>query len=386
MDVKTNLAEISNKVMSKHMSKVIELFPRSKEQLTHIDLDEDKRITKIFPAFLAVCLALWVVLIVIRGEYTMSYMLQYVCLSFVICFTFLGAYLFISMNQGHLTKVSLCIMSLIMAAFMLFYGELTDHLPVADVVTNTFLFLGCEIDDSLALTLAFLFLFLVMLFVPTGVLSVTASYLRIYMAKVFLNIQAHADAGERGRTEAFFAIPDIVDVKEVHMDPEIDYENFNAEVAINLWSYIVLTGALGASYLFLNPFFLDSMSSKEMLAIMLMLSMFVPALVVPLEIIKDLNATVITDAPRPYYLWTGAKRSLLGSFLALGAFSVMFFLALYYGYSLGTLFVNYTYLLFPLACIAMMYSIMYANNFSNVMKAVIYARFMGAQEKEESGQ
>jgi hypothetical protein len=65
-------------------------------------------------------------------------------------------------------------------------------------------------------------------------------------------------------------------------------------------------------------------------------------------------------------------------------FSMMFLLALYYGYSVEDMLVNYVCLVFPLVCISMMYAFIYTNHFNNILKAVIFARFTEEVEKADS--
>lgn len=204
------------------------------------------------------------------------------------------------------------------------------------------------------------------------------------MHRLFVSIHNNSKTGTRGAAEGFFMVPDIVDVDKVVLEPVIDYEEFNPRVSAYLWTYITVLGLIVSSYLFLSPYFLDTMTTGEMLSIMLLLSFFLPSMIIPWQIIKDLNATVLSSAPRPYYLWHGARHRLFQSFLTLGMFSMMFLLALYYGYSVEDMLVNYVCLVFPLVCISMMYAFIYTNHFNNILKAVIFARFTEEVEKADS--
>ena len=125
----------------------------------------------------------------------------------------------------------------------------------------------------------------------------------------------------------------------------------------------------------INPLFLDVMSWKTMLSIMLMLSMFVPVLVVPWQLVEDLGAKVRSDAPRDYYLYVGAKKRLFSTFAALGVFMMMFVLSLYFGNDVLDILKNYLYYLIPLVFTSAMYAFIYSNNFHEAMKLTIQARF-----------
>jgi len=379
--MKDKLVEKGKEVADRNLSRLMKKFPHSKEQMMLIDLDEDARITKWFPLFLAICIVVWVAMMLAVNDFSISVILQTLCLSFILCFAVLGAILFKRMPQGPLSKWALVILAGLLAALVLVMGELMVNMRAIDLVTDLFSSMGIELASELAVVIVFLIMFATFLFTPTGVLTVTCAYLKKYMPRIFIGMRQNASEGVRGKSEGFFKVPSIIDVKEVRMEPKIDYENFDSSAALHLWVYTIIMGAVVASYLFLSPYFLDNMTTQEMLATLLMLSMFVPAMIIPWQIVRDLNALVISDAPRPYYLWNGAKDFLFGSFVTLGAFSMMFFLALYYGHSVGSMLVNYAYLIAPLIAISMMHAVMYANNFNNVMKAVIYARF----SEEESG-
>ena len=68
-------------------------------------------------------------------------------------------------------------------------------------------------------------------------------------------------------------------------------------------------------------------------------------------------------------------------FLTVGAFSMLFFLSLYYGYSITDMLINYLYILVPLICLSLMYSLVYTNSFYSAMKVAILLRFMEGKEK-----
>jgi len=294
----------------------------------------------------------------------------------MICFAVLGVFLYPTMARGPLRKVTLLIFAALFAFLVMLVGEATMQFRLINAMKAIFDVIGVRLGDMGAQLLTYLAMFAVLFFTPVGVLSVTSAFLKKYMARLFISLDVNSKNNTRGAAEKFFMVPEIVDVKRVEMDPELDYKEFNIGVATHMWWYVIILVVILSSNLFLNPFFLDTMTTNQMLAIMLMLSMFVPAMIIPWQVVMDLNAKVISDAPRPYYLWTGARRRLFGAFITLGAFSVMFFLALYYGYSIWSMLINYVYLMLPLSFIAMMYAAMYTNNFNNELKAVIYMKYM----------
>jgi len=372
----TERTERGRKAIDVRLKRLISWFPSSKDYVMEIDLEEEYRIVRFFPLFLVICVVFWMAMLVYDGRYTTATVMQSLCLSFMICFAVLGVFLYPTMARGPLRKVTLLIFAALFAFLVMLVGEATMQFRLINAMKAIFDVIGVRLGDMGAQLLTYLAMFAVLFFTPVGVLSVTSAFLKKYMARLFISLDVNSKNNTRGAAEKFFMVPEIVDVKRVEMDPELDYKEFNIGVATHMWWYVIILVVILSSNLFLNPFFLDTMTTNQMLAIMLMLSMFVPAMIIPWQVVMDLNAKVISDAPRPYYLWTGARRRLFGAFITLGAFSVMFFLALYYGYSIWSMLINYVYLMLPLSFIAMMYAAMYTNNFNNELKAVIYMKYM----------
>ncbi len=373
--MKSSIAGKGKEVLNAHVKWMADRFPHSKDYIVKIDLDQDDRITRWFPAFLVVCIALWLTLLISSGDFSMSSILKYLCLSFVFCFMVIGVVLFRSMGQGPLPKWSLVVVALILAFIIVLSGEVTFDRYIVNLVKSLIESTGHSVDSTFLMALAIGFMAAVLIFTPVGVLTVTSAYLKKYFAGVFIAMQNNADSGQRGLAEGFFDVPDIIDVKKVIMEPELDYREYNAGVAMDLWIYNTLMGLVVSSYFFLSPFFLDSMTSLQMTSIMVMLAMFIPVIVIVWQIVRDVDAQIVSDAPRTYHLWRGAKKRLFESFAGLGLLSMMFLVTLYFGYSLQDMLVNYLRLMLPLVCVALMNAVMYTNNFNNALKAVLYMRF-----------
>ena len=360
---------------------LVERFPESREYIQGVSLENDVRLTKIFPFFLVVCIVLWIALLFIRDNFSLAAIVELLCLSFIGCFSVLGLIFFPFMDGGPLPKWKIFLISLIMAAVQIGFGQLLEIGTFTDMVRYMFGFI-VEIPEGITLiVISIIVLTLVTMFATVGVLSVLSAYLRVYLPRVFLGIDDDTRTKRKSASQSFFMVPDIVDPKEIVAEPDIDFRHFDRHVASHLFLYIVLMMLLLSSNLFLNPYFLDTMGTKDLMAIMLMLSMFAPALIIPWQIIGDLKVRVITDAPRDYYLWTGARRRLFDTFLTVGAFSMMFFLAMYYGYSIMDMLVNYLYFLVPLICVSAVYALIYTNSFNSAMKVAILLRFKAGKVK-----
>ncbi len=144
---------------------------------------------------------------------------------------------------------------------------------------------------------------------------------------------------------------------------------------LSITAYLFILGLFISSYLFLNPYFLDVMTWQTMLAVMLMLSMFTPALILPWQIFRTIGAKVESSAPRDYYLWIGARSKLFTTFAALGAIMMMFLISVYFGNDIATNLETYLDFLIPLLATSVMYGSLYANNFERADRDAICERF-----------
>ncbi len=373
--MKPNLRETGIKTINTYAEILISRFPQSEEYISKIDLEEDRRITKRFFFFFTICILFWLILTFYRGDYSFSTVVIYLCFSFVLCFTILGLCVFRRIGHGPLPDWALGVNAFAFAIVMVLYGENSGNLNFLDIFREMLDWLNLTLDDPLLLILAIFGVAVAILFATIGVMYIISAYLRRYLPSLFVLLLKDSYNGVRGPVESFFMVPDFVDVKDVVLEPEIDFHKYDAEISFDVWLYIMIMGVLISSYLFINPLFLETISSENMLAIMFMLAIFVPALIFPWMVVKDIKAQAITDAPRPYYLWNGAKRRLFSSFLTLGAFMMLLLLSLYYGYSIIDIVVRYLYLLVPLGSVAFTYSVLYTNNFRNTMKVAIFTRF-----------
>ena len=384
--MRPDLRKTGIKTMNDYASRLMKRYPQSEEYIAQVDLEEDRRVTRNFRFLVVVALIIWIVMTIARGNYSFTMILLYLCVSFVLCFTVLGMFVCKRISKGPLPGWVIPVNAVVSSVLMVLIGETSGNLHFLEVTNDILMWFGIDLGWEYLLIISLIGLSLVMTFAIIGVMYVTSAYLRRHLPSLYVYILKDAYRGKTSAAESFFMIPDFVDVKDVVVDPEIDYKKFSAEVAFDIWMYIMIMGMIISSYLFLNPYFLETMTSKDMLYIAFMLGMFVPCLIFPWIVIRDTNAHIITDAPRPYYLWNGAKRRLFGSFITLSAFTMLLLLSLYYGYSLTDIIIRYLYLVVPLACIAFSYSVLYTNNFRNTMMVAIYTRFYEKLNKFKSEQ
>lgn len=387
--MRPNLRGTGVKSINAYVDLLARRFPQSEEYIHKVDLEQDRKITKRFPYFIGVSLIIWLIITYLRGEVSFEYCILYLCFSFIMCFTVLGMYCFFRMDHGPVPKTVIAVNAMVLSIVMVLFGELTNNLDFVTIFANLLNWFGFRPDYSLLLIISIVGVMAVVLFATSGVLFIISAYLRRYIPSLFVGLIKDAHAGERGPIESFFMVPDIIDVKDVVLEPEIDYHRLNSEMMFDIMAYICLIGVLISSYLFLNPLFLETMEPENMLSIMFMLSVFVPSLIFPWMVVKYMGAQAVSEAPRPYYLWNGAKRRLFGSFLTLGAFLMLFLLSLYFGYDIVDIFMKYVYLLVPMAGVAWMFALIYANNYSNTVNVSIFSRYNeklnAFLEKERSG-
>ena len=341
--------------------------------------DGDRILIRIFPYFVAFCLVVWLVWLVFFGDGTLAQAIEILCLSFTMFFAVLGVPCALMMGRGafsgwYLLGIAV-LLSLVLWVFELFTGINYFYTAIVDMLYA----IGVELEEAAEEVVGFLGTLAVMLFTPIGVTSVISAYLRRYIPSVLAAMSRHARDGTRGKAERFFMVPDIVDVQEVVLEEPAKARRFDLGNMISITTYLFILGLLISSYIFVNPYFLDVMDWKTMLAVTLMLSMFTPALILPWEIFRGLGAKVKSEAHRDYYIWRGAKSRLFSTFLALGVFMMMFLLSVYLGYEVVSILQNYASFLIPLLATSVMYGTVYTNNFEAEDRRVIKERFEEAK-------
>lgn len=329
-----------------------------------------------FPYFIAICVLMWTCIMVYIGDYRFSKMIEILCLVFVMCFAAIGIPCSCIMEKGVFSRWAMLALTLIMTCVLWMSGLFMGQVYYADAISNTFAAMGINLDTTWEFVLGFLGTLGILFFTSVGVLTVICSYMRTYMPGVFLTMNDHAAEGVRGKAEAFFMVPDIIDVKEVVLDPRVSIHRFDLGGSMSITLYLFILGLLVSSYLFVNPLLITVMGWQTMLAVTLMLTMFTPALVLPWQIVRGVGAKVRSDAPRDYYLWTGAKKRLFSAFMTLGVFMMMFVLSVYLGNSIADIIRTYVSFLIPLFATSLIYGAIYVNNFDMGVRSAICRRFM----------
>lgn len=358
------------------------LYPR-RDSIKSVP-DRDRRLIRAFPYFIALCLILWICSILYLGDYSFSKLVEILCLSFVACFAALGVPCLLMMDKGVFSTWVIFLLAVFMTGLLWLSEIYMGQVYYAEAIYDIMNVLGVYLDDVMQLILGFGGTLAIMFFTSVGVLSVIGAYMRLYMARVFLSMQRRAGTGKRGKAEKFFMVPDIIDVKEVVMEPRRDPHIFHFSTSVEVTAYLFILGLLISSYLFVNPLLISVMGWHTMLAVTMMLSMFTPALILPWFIVRSIGAKVRSDAPRDYYLWIGARKRLFSTFAALGVFMMMFVLSVYLGNSVSEIILTYVSFLVPLFATSVVYGAIYTNNFDSQVCESICENFEEGKESRES--
>lgn len=345
------------------------------------DWEASRHVLGFFPIFIVACVVFWIAITAYLGSFSFESVISNLCLVFIGGFAILGMIVVWNVPKGPFPMWFVFVAAVFLALVQWIVGDIVDYFVYTQAVQGIFRFFGVTLDGSSLFMATFLVTIVVMFFTTYGVMYVTTGYLRKYLVKVFVQMQDHARTGVRGKAEAFFQVPEIIDVREVVLEPESDLHRFSFRSMVSLSTSMVVLGILVSSYLFINPLFLQVMSWKSMLSIMMMLSIFIPVLIVPWQISQGVGAKVRSDAPRDYYLWEGARKRLFSVFFAMGVFMVFFVLSVYIGVPVTDMLITYVAFIVPLLLSTFMSSFVYANNFYNPLRSSICNGF----EKERGG-
>lgn len=335
----------------------------------------DQFILKYFPSFILMCIVIWIISLCYQHDYSIAMLIQLLCLVFSTMFALIGIPCFIQMDHGPHSKSMIISLNLIFSLIIWLYMHYTNQLLFDRTVTGVLGALGIGISGMYLNVATFLTTFMLFNFTTVGVMTVMCTYLRRYVVSVLRDMDDHAKKGIRGKAEKFFLVPSIIDVKSVDLEPILFKDKFDYAGFKQLMFYIIILGFIISSYMFVNPYFLDAFDWTIMLAIMLLLSMFVPCLIVPWQLFKSIGAKVCSEGNRDYYLWSGAKNRLFTSFLALSSFMMMFLLSLYFGHDVFSILFNYVAYLLPLIFISCSFAFIYTNNFSINLNKAIFVNF-----------
>ena len=333
----------------------------------------DRVATRMLPYLVAACVIATVALTIIRGDFDFWKFINQLCVVFALAFAVVGVWASFYMDRGPFP-------------LWLMAGMVVVALVVAWVFitgSDAVLFLkGLDSYKSMepgTYTEAFrmadlLFTLFVMVMAPIGILTTVSAMLRKYIPGVLMSVEK---GGKNGKNPAakFFKVPSIIDVEKVELAPEEDDRAVDLPALAWMTGYTFGLGTLVCSMLFLNPVVLETVPEYLIVRVMIVLSLFLPAMVVPWLCIKSVGARVVSGAPRPYYLWMGARQQLFTGFATLSLFFFSFLISIYYGNEVQTIARYYVEYLIPLGAISLVMGLYYSNCFSRSLRDAICQEF-----------
>ncbi|MDR3283464.1 MAG: hypothetical protein LBS92_07665 [Candidatus Methanoplasma sp.] len=342
----------------------------------------DSMIVKAFPAFLAACVALIVVLTLYLGNFTFTGFIYTICLGFALGFSVLGLFCAVLSNRG-VVKPAYVITAIIVlpAAVALLFHQFGSSMEPNNFLVRFFDMFGGDVS-LISLMVSTYSITLMMFLVGYGVVSVIVGYFRIYFYRVLLSLKSPPDKRKNHIPEWLFQIPDIIDIGSVELEPEEDDGKFNKALFVNTAVSLFLLGMVICSYMFINPVFLQVIPFEEMLFIGILLSLFMSPLIIPWSIVKSIGAKIVSSAPRPFYLWKGMRGRLYQGFFAITFFMMLLTMSAYLGMDFFRILTTYLGYMVFMGLISVVTSFVYVNVYYSGFKEGIIKSYLTSVEDD----
>jgi len=338
----------------------------------------DKRLIKILPYLVMICAIAGVINILWSGADSIGSAAVAFCEAFVLGFFFLGLFEFTHKDHPSV-KSKFPIFFFAIGPFLVTLIVYALGIAVMPDIFESDLFQRTDnvLEDILIISAGLYLVMILAIMVVFGVVSVVASYFRQYSAKIYHFISKLNNDGtdERKGNFAlkFYDIPNVIDIKGVEMEP-VDNERFSMGEFVSMALSIFLLGLVICSNFFLNPVLMQEMSFYEVLMIGVLISFFIPVLVVPWYITKETGAKVKSNS-RDYYLWKGMKKRLFQSFFGLTMVLLLVLLTFYLDSDFLRLTYTYIGYIAFLAFISVFYAYVFFNTFSINLRKDIVKKF-----------
>jgi len=347
------------------------------EDRSNVDKN-DKRLIRILPYLVMICAVAGIINILWSGADTVGGVAVAFCEAFVLGFFFLGLFEFT--HKGHPSVKSrfpiffFAIGPLVVALMIYALGIMViPDIFESDLFQRT----DDKINDILVMAARLYAVMILAIMVVFGVVSVVASYFRQYSANIYHFISRLKNDGTDGRKGnfalKFYDIPNVIDIKDVEMEP-VENDRFSMGEFISMALSIFLLGLVICSNFFLNPVLMREMSFYEVLMIGVLISFFIPVLVVPWYITKETGAKVKSNS-RDFYLWRGMRKRLYQSFFGLTMVLLLVILTFYLGSDVSRLLYTYIGYIAFLAFMSVFYAYVFFNSFSVNLRKDIVKKF-----------
>lgn len=348
----------------------------------------DRMILKIFPYFVVVVAALGLVIFSISwGSHSnLGHFMYSMAVAYIAGFIILGLPV-IALSNGAVIRNCKVIPLLFLLATLLGlvlwfgFGPRVDGLN--RFISGFYWFVNRSgLEYSLVTTLVGIYVLLIVcLLASYGIISVVVAYFRKYYARILHSLERNDSSRLCRSARKWFGVPDIIDVDNVSLESPECNEYFNRTLFVRIFAYEMIIGLVIASYIFLNPIFLQTIQYGEMMVLMMLLSLFVSVFVIPVSILHSLGAVANSEGNRPFYLWDGMKNRMFHPAFYITLFVTLLWVSLYSQMDSFRILTHYVgYLLF-MGFLAALVTFIYLNAFYIPLKKGIVDRF----DESESG-
>ncbi|MDR2866203.1 MAG: hypothetical protein LBV13_02200 [Methanomassiliicoccaceae archaeon] len=348
-----------------------------------MNVHRDKVVTKAVPYVVAISAVSGLILSLIAVGDLGGLLLRF-CVPFVAGFAILGIYTFIYRDEGLLTArmtaaillVAPFIVSVALAAFT--YYKMPE---IMDILSR---FMMTKTNLVIMVFFSVYALNALMLFTSHGVISTVVAYFRKYTAKIYLSIERISndrnDSLKNKISRWVYDIPEIIDVQCIEMEPVQQNDGFPLRMFASMAFSIFILGLTISSYVFLNPIFASTFTLDEAVIVTVIITFFVPVLIIPWFITKDTGARIKSQA-KDYYLWKGMRKRLYEGFFAFMMFLSMFAIYVFLGYDVERTYFTYAGYVSITAFLSTFYAFVYANYYHKQFRKGIIDSFNDAKRQ-----
>ena len=272
-------------------------------------------------------------------------------------------------------------LGLIIGLALWFLFEDSDPTPNIFITGFTYIISWARLEVNIVTVVAGVYVIMFMVTLATyGVLEVLSALLGQDYHRVLLSLMKPQETKLKKRASNLFNVPKVIDVDDVTLNPRVS-EGFDIRLFRHLYKYVLMVGVVAASYLFLNPVFLQAIPLQDMMVIMILLSLFVMVLVIPVNLTRTLGAEAKSAGNRPFVLWKGMKDRLFHPGFYLLLFLTLLWVCLFTGEDIVRILLSYVgYVLFMFLT-SVLVSFIYVNSFYPDLNKTIADRFEDAKKK-----
>jgi hypothetical protein len=343
---------------------------------------KDRNIVRAVP-FVALISAIAGLILVLTGPKDLGSILIRFCAPFMFGFAALGFYSLTARDKGLLDgRITVMIFILTPLLFSVSVTLVAENM-MPEILNILNRVAGADVHETVMIFISVYAITLLMSLTSHGVISTVVAYFRSYTTRIYLSIEKikndDSDTTRNKISRWVYQIPEIIDIERIEFDPVPGDGKFPRKVFVSLTLSIFVLGLSISSYIFLNPIFAGTLSLDEAVIVTMILTFFVPVLVIPWSITRDTGAKIKSQA-KDYYLWKGMKKRIYGGFFTFMVFLTMFAVCVYLGYDLERMFYTYLGYIIITAFTSLLYAFVYADYYYTGFKEGIIEDFNEAKK------